>query len=230
MAGKQFYRHFKTHGFNLYWIIIAYLIIGVFYPIVGWLALVCMLGPVTFSVRWGRWWCGNACPRGNFFDRVLSKYSPHKPIPTFLRTKVWRAFMVMFIFTMFGVQMYFAWGDWAAMGKVFWNIILVTSIVAVVLAFVFAPRTWCSFCPMGTLSSWVAPSVGHLPNGFPSIMVSDSCTTKCKMCARVCPMQLNPYESRGCKDGFLHPDCIKCGKCTYACPLNVPKIEKKSNV
>ena len=51
--------------------------------------------------------------------------------------------MVMFIFTMFGVQMYFAWGDWNAMGMVFWKIILITTVVGIVLAFIYAPRTWC---------------------------------------------------------------------------------------
>ena len=30
---------------------------------------------------------------------------------------------------------------------------------------------------------------------------------KCKMCARVCPMQLTPYDSRGEDIGYLHPDC-----------------------
>lgn len=219
MTQKKFHRHFPTKGLNLYWIIIAYLVIGAFYPIIGWIAIICMVAPVAFSVKRGRWWCGNACPRGNFFDRVLSRYSPHRPIPAFVRSRGWRIFMVAFIFTMFGVQMYYAWGNWAAMGAVFWRIILLTTIVAVVLAFIYAPRTWCSFCPMGTLSSWVAPKSGHLPDGYRGIKVGDNCTKKCKMCARVCPMQLNTYEARGNGEGFNHPDCIKCGKCTLACPM-----------
>ena len=93
MAAKQFHRHFPTKGISLYWILIVYLIIGAFYPIIGLLALVCMIAPIAFSLRRGRWWCGNACPRGNFYDRVLSKYSPHKPIPAFLRSKGWRVFI-----------------------------------------------------------------------------------------------------------------------------------------
>ena len=105
--------------------------------------------------------------------------------------------MVCFIFAMFGIQMYFAWGDWGAMGRLFWNIILATSIVAVVLAFIYAPRTWCTFCPMGTLSAWVAPRKAPLPSAYKAIHVSESCQMKCKSCARVCPMQLTPYDSRG---------------------------------
>ena len=163
MARKRFFRHFPRKGYPLYWILIAYLIVGYFYPVVGLLALICMIAPVSFAVKRGRWWCGNACPRGSLYDRVLSKYSPHRPIPEFVRTRGFRIFMVLFIFTMFGLQMYGAWGDWNAAGRVFWNIILATTIVGVILSFIYAPRTWCSFCPMGTLSAWVTPRSGRLP-------------------------------------------------------------------
>lgn len=130
--------------------------------------------------------------------------------------------MVMFIFTMFGIQMYRAWGDWDAMGKVFWTIILITTIVGIILSFIYAPRTWCSFCPMGTLSSWVTPRSGNLPAGYRRIFVSEKCTTRCKLCSAVCPMQLTPHESRNQEEGFLHPDCLKCSRCTIGCPLKVP--------
>ena len=184
-----------------------------------------MIAPVAFAVRKGRWWCGNACPRGNFYDRVLTKYSPHKPIPAFVCTKGFRIFMVMFIFTMFGIQMSRAWGDWNDMGRVFWTIILITTIVGVTLSFIYAPRTWCSFCPMGTLSAWVTPRSGRLPNNYRRILVGEKCTTRCKLCSAVCPMQLKPYESRNDEEGFLHPDCIKCGNCVKGCPLKVPEMK-----
>lgn len=226
MARKSFFRSIPYEGFPLFWILAAYLIVGYFYPVIGFLALICMIAPVAVSMYRGRWWCGNACPRGSLYDRVLARYSPHKPIPPVLRSKGFRIFMVMFIFTMFGVQMYRAWGDWAAMGCVFWTIILITTVVGVVLSFLFAPRTWCSFCPMGTLSSWVAPRSGKLPAGYRSIHIDGKCTTKCRLCSAVCPMQLKPYESKNLKDGYLHPDCLKCGRCEKGCPLKVPELRK----
>ena len=186
-----------------------------------------MIAPVAFAVRRGRWWCGNACPRGSLYDRVLSRYSPHRPIPDFVRTFGFRLFMVLFIFTMFGIQMYHAWGDWQAMGRVFWLIILITTIVGVALSFIYAPRTWCSFCPMGTLSSWVTPKSGNLPEKYRRIFVSDRCQMKCKSCARVCPMQLTPYDSRGQAEGYLHADCIKCGKCAIACPIKIMALDRQ---
>ena len=214
MARKQFFRSLPRKGFPLYWILLAYLVVGYFYPIIGFLAVICMIAPVAFAVSRGRWWCGNACPRGSLYDRVLAKYSPHRPIPAFVRTKGFRIFMVMFIFTMFGIQMYRAWGNWNAMGQVFWTIILVTTIVGVILSFVYAPRTWCSFCPMGTLSAWVTPR-----------RAGERSTTRCKLCSAVCPMQLKPYESRNEVEGFLHPDCLKCGRCVEGCPLKVPEMK-----
>ncbi len=222
MAKKQFFRSIPSDGFPLYWILLIYLVVGYFYPVIGFLALICMIAPVSFALRRGRWWCGNACPRGSFYDRILSRYSPHRPIPAFVRSRGFRIFMVMFIFTMFGIQMYRAWSDWDAMGKVFWTIILITTIVGIILSFIYAPRTWCSFCPMGTLSSWVTPRSGNLPAGYRRIFVSEKCTTRCKLCSAVCPMQLTPHESRNQEEGFLHPDCLKCSRCTIGCPLKVP--------
>lgn len=222
MAKKQFFRHLPKKGFPLYWILLVYLVVGYFYPVTGFLAVVCMIAPVAFAVRKGRWWCGNACPRGSLYDRILAKYSPHRPIPSFVRTRGFRLFMVLFIFTMFGIQMYAARGDWNAMGRVFWTIILITTIVGITLSFIYAPRTWCSFCPMGTLSSWVTPRPGRLPENYKRISIDEKCTTRCRQCSAVCPMQLRPYDSRGNVDGFLDPDCIKCGRCVSGCPLKVP--------
>ena len=226
MAYRQFYRSLPKKGFPLYWILLVYLVVGYFYPAIGFLAIICMIAPVAFAIYKGRWWCGNACPRGSMYDKLLAKYSPHRQIPKFVRKFGFRLFMVMFIFTMFGVQMYFAWGDWNAMGRVFWTIILVTTIIGIILSFIYAPRTWCSFCPMGTLSSWVSPQKSPSPKGFINIRVSDACKVKCQSCARVCPMQLKPSDCRGSETGYMHRDCIKCGMCVTACPLKIMRLQK----
>ena len=74
MSAKPFHRHLEVKGLPLYWILLAYLVIGYFYPVAGFAALVCMIAPVAVSVRRGRWWCGNACPRVSLYDRVMSRY------------------------------------------------------------------------------------------------------------------------------------------------------------
>ena len=231
---KRFHRHYETPGLPLYWIIFAYIVIGWFFPIIGLLAFICMVGPVMTSIWKGRWWCGHACPRGNMYDRLLSKYSPHREIPKFVRTFGFRLFMVFFIFGMFGIQLTLTvpWGEgglamWSGIGRVFWTIIVMTTVVGVILSFIYAPRTWCSFCPMGSLSCWVAPKKAPLPKPFTNIHVRSEYEEKCKMCARVCPMQLTPYDSRSQEIGYLHPDCLKCGKCTKACPSKIMELRRR---
>ena len=59
---NNFHRYFATPGLSLYWIFFAYVILGWFYPVVGFIAIICMFGPVLTSIWRGRWWCGNVCP------------------------------------------------------------------------------------------------------------------------------------------------------------------------
>lgn len=42
---------------------------------------------------------------------------------------------------------------------------------------------------------------------------------------QVCPMQLTPYDSRGEAIGYLHQDCLKCGKCVLACPTKIMTLK-----
>ena len=149
MALKRFHRHYETAGLPLYWIIIAYIILAWFFPVIGLIAIICMIGPVLTSIWKGRWWCGHVCPRGNLYDRLLSRYSPHRPIPRFVRTFGFRLCMVFFIFGMFGFQLTYTvpWSEgglamWSGIGRVFWTIIVMTTIVGVTLNFIYAPRTW----------------------------------------------------------------------------------------
>ena len=224
MPSKRFHRHVETEGWPLYWLLIGYIVLGWLWPVFGWVLLAYIVGTVLTAFWRGRWWCGHVCPRGNLYLRLLSRYSPHRPIPPFLRTFAFRLFVVCLVFTSFGVGIYSVWGDWGAMGHVFWRLIITTTIIGVVLSFIYAPMTWCSFCPMGTLAAWAAPHKSPLPRTCISIHVDKSCEAICKMCARVCPMQLKPYESRGQTIGYLHPDCFKCGKCVKVCPSGIMEL------
>ena len=207
----------------LYWILLVYFVVAAIWPVVGLIAFICMIGPVAVSIFKGRYWCGNICPRGSYYDKLISRFSRNKKIPSFLRSTPFRVFMVLFIFAMFGIQMYFAWGDWNAIGRVFWNIIFITTIVGTIFGLVYSPRAWCTFCPMGSLSALVAPRKKGM-SSFKTICVGDACVL-CKKCAKVCPMQLKPYEAKGAAAGLMDPDCIKCGVCISKCPKKV--IEMK---
>lgn len=213
----------------LYWILLIFLVVGFFYPVIGILAIVCMIAPVAMSIFKGRYWCGHFCPRGSYYDKLISKISRNKKIPRLVRSKPFRGFMLIFIFAMFGIQMYFAWGDWSEMGAVFWRIIFITTVVATVLGIIYSPRTWCTFCPMGTLSAMVAPRKHK--DTFKNIHIDSGCVL-CKRCSKVCPMQLTPYEAKDAVAGLLDPDCIKCGNCISQCPkqsMTMRKIKESLN-
>lgn len=197
---------------SFFWILLVFLAIGIFYPIIGFLAIICMFAPILVAPFKGRYWCGNFCPRGSFYDYVMAKLSPNKTIPAFFRSTALRIFMVLFIMGLFSVQMYNAWGDLSAMGAVFVRIVFLTTLVGIVLAMLYHPRTWCSFCPIGTLASWVSSRTKPAP-----MMVQGTCVN-CKLCTITCPMQLSPYTAKGSTEGFVHNDCLKCSRCVEKCP------------
>lgn len=196
----------------LFWGLVAFLLTGIVYPVIGIAALICMVAPIVVAPFRGRFWCGNFCPRGSFYDHVLAKVSPKKEVPRFFSHPFFRGFMILFIMTVFSIQMYYAWGDIFAIGKVFVQIILITTIVGIILGVLFHHRTWCSFCPMGTLAAWIS----RWKKPFP-LLVKDSCVS-CKVCKKVCPMQIEPYSAKGREEGFLHQDCLKCARCVDKCP------------
>ncbi|MCR4590364.1 MAG: 4Fe-4S binding protein [Lachnospiraceae bacterium] len=144
---------YRKYGF---YILIAYLIAAFFFPVLGAAAVICMLAPVIFALAGrGRYWCGNFCPRGNFFQNVTCHISKKRPVPKFLKSTAFRAFMVLFIIGNFSFGIYSNWGNLPGIGMVFYRIIVITTLVGVVLSALYLPRTWCTFCPMGSISSFI---------------------------------------------------------------------------
>lgn len=209
---KNFY---KKYG---YLILLVYLIAAYFYMPLGLIAIVCMVAPILFAALGkGRYWCGNFCPRGNFYQNIAAKFSAKRKIPSFIKSVWFRALMILFIIGNFSYGVYKNWGIPAGIGMVFYRIIVITTIVGIVLAAFFMPRTWCSFCPMGSIAALIAKLRGRKI----AVSVGESCVG-CGLCAKQCPMELSPMDAKG--SSVASNDCIFCENCVYACPKDAVKL------
>jgi polyferredoxin len=130
---------------------------GMFYPYLGLLMMPMMAGLLILSFFKGRYWCANICPRGSYLDFLVRTASGYGKAPSFLISKGFRygflaLFFGVFLFRVSTVLLEFqGWIMLEKIGFIFATICLVTTIAATILGLVYSPRTWCSFCPMGTL-------------------------------------------------------------------------------
>lgn len=202
--------YFQRRGTkSVLWVILpAVIIAGLFWPVLGLSVLLCMAGAIGVSFWRGRAWC-DVCPRGTFLDLVMSRRGK-RPIPRLLRTTGFRVFALAFIMGMMAFRLVPVWGDLAAMGRVFVQLLTVTTIVAVLLGLFFNPRSWCYLCPMGSMASWIGRRKAPL-------QVDDSACVSCGACRKACPMELNPEAFRQ-QGRMCHGDCLKCGACVVNCP------------
>jgi polyferredoxin len=143
-------------------LLIFYLVVGWFYPILGIAALVCMLAPVITAFFKGRMWCGSFCPRGSFNDMILSRLSRKLRLPAFLKATWFRFVFLVLLLSFFGVQIFVAWGDITTVGYVFLRMVFLTTLLAIILGVSYNQRTWCGICPMGTLAHYASKVKGRI--------------------------------------------------------------------
>jgi len=186
----------------------ASLIAGFVYPPLGFVVLICMGASIGLAFKHGRAWC-DFCPRGTFFDVVMKPISPRRPLPRFLRSTGFRVFALAFVMGMMAFQLSRVWGNVPAMGFVFVRLLLGTTLLGIVLALFINARTWCTFCPMGSMASWIGKRKRPL-------QVHSSCAS-CGACDKTCPMDLSPSSHK--EPGQMeHGDCLKCSACVAKCP------------
>ena len=209
----------KLIGESAWIMLILFLIIGWKFPIIGTAAVFCMVAPVvTASWKEGRVWCGSHCPRGKFNDNLLSKISRSVEIPSFFKTKYFRFGFFLFLIYNFMTGIMNAEGNWAAIGLVFYKIIFITTIITISLGVIFHQRTWCAFCPMGSLSALVVKLKRKFISNPTQIKVDQDKCIDCGLCADNCPIDLEPQNFKEDRDCDL--DCLHCEQCVTACPVD----------
>lgn len=191
---------------------VVIVILGWFYPLLGYFIPFCMLLGISIALRKGRKWCDWYCPRGSFYDGLISAISPKKQMPAIFRKMYFRVTMLAVLMTLMMVNLIVRWPDPLKMGMVFVVMLTVTTTLGIILALVFHQRSWCMVCPIGTLTNIVGMNKAMLK-------IDSNLCIECKLCAKVCPVQIKPYLYK--KEGMQpmkDSDCLKCGLCVAVCP------------
>ena len=187
-------------------------ILGLFDSRIFLIFIICMLGPFALGLFNGRFWCGNICPIGNFFDNVVIKISRSKRVPHFLKTKWFRVLALVIMFSMFIMEVMAAKGNLFGYGKVFYRMIIESIVIGAALSLLYNHRTWCHFCPMGSMGGFIA----QFRKSRKLIVVAKECAS-CKICEKECPMGISPYKYKG--QAIDNSNCIQCKNCCSKCNI-----------
>jgi len=194
---------------NLLWpVVVMVIALGWKYPLLGFSVPLVMLAGLIGGFFKGRWVCGHVCPRGGLFDRVIARFSPSRPISPILRNVKFRWAVFAALMGFMALQISRNPTSLEHLGHVFWLMCAVTTALGLALAFVYHPRTWCAFCPMGTMQYALSPK------GLGPLLDKSACRA-CGKCEKACPLQLKILERPGADE----PDCLSCGECVAACPV-----------
>ncbi|SHJ95564.1 4Fe-4S binding domain-containing protein [Clostridium cavendishii DSM 21758] len=197
-----------------YIILLIFLVKGLFDFRIGLIAIICMLGPIIVSFFKGRFWCGNLCPRGSFYDNFIAKFCNKRKTPNFLRTIPFRIFITFLMLTFFTTNIIKNWGNLYRMGGIVYRLIVITTIIGLSLSLFYNERSWCNFCPMGNLAALIS-KIRNKKNKKTLLQIDANCIS-CRLCEKNCPMGLSPYKYKN--STIKHADCIQCGRCILKCP------------
>ncbi len=187
------------------------LALGWKYPLLGFWVMVVMMVGILGGIVKGRWVCGNLCPRGSIFDRLLGDFSRNRPMPAVirrfgLRWILWPA--------MFGFMIWYLSLDVTNInqwGRAMWIMCAVTTTIGLVFGLVYNARMWCVICPIGNLAYATGGSKSALS-------ICESQCRHCTTCEKKCPMQVQVTDYR--KEGLIVDSrCIQCGVCSDYCPV-----------
>lgn len=164
---------------------LLYLFLGLFHILFAWLGLICFLVPLLLAVGKGeKSYCNHYCGRGQLMQRLGNRFSAQRACPGWLRSRWFRYGFLLFFLSMFASMLYMSYAvlqgkplsasitllwtvripwfvksgapDWIlqfAYG--FYSLMLTSTMLGILTMLVYKPRTWCVYCPMGTMIQMV---------------------------------------------------------------------------
>ncbi len=184
-------------------------------------------------VVFGRAFCGWLCPFGGLPDLMATGKKERWQL-NFLKKKLvtTRGFSyysdlkgwvqnIKYVFLLVVVLLSFFMGFaivniitpalWLKSIPVFWTIVGILAVTAVVIPFMTKRRWWCFICPVGAGFAFLQKV------SFFRIMIDKVKCVKCLDCVQECPMYA--MTPKGVKEGkCLSGYCIRCGRCIEVCP------------
>ena len=134
----------KKRWYDYLWIAsLTYLVLGFFNILFAWLGLICFLVPLTISIANGtKGYCNRYCGRGQLFGILGGRFglSRKKDIPRWMN---WAYHGTLFHP---GVAQ-FAFG--------FYSVMLTSTVLGLITMVLYKPRSWCVYCPMGTMTQLI---------------------------------------------------------------------------
>lgn len=152
----------KLKPIDVMWVLSIITIVG------GWInqyliliAVPCMMAPVFAGIIKNKTVtvCSSTCGRGSFLIKIWNKVSLKKKMPMFLNSKWFKLIAATALLTLFFrniiCNLVLLEGDFFDVKLLQFSLNLrmminITGIIALVVGFIFKPKTWCVFCPMGT--------------------------------------------------------------------------------
>ena len=226
-SSENFFKERPIKQIVMSFVFIVILIGGWYCPFLGYFIPVCMLLGIGIGFFRGRKWCDWYCPRGSFYDTWLKAVSLKKEIPVLIKKTYFRLIAMSVLMMIMALQLARVWPNINNLGKVFVILVTTTTSLGIILALFFHQRSWCYLCPVGLLANFAG-------RGKEELKIDSKLCVECKMCSKVCPLQLAPFsviKNGGSADNcggkhkkfdtinpIVDADCLKCGSCINACP------------
>ncbi|HAR62584.1 MAG: hypothetical protein DKM50_07495 [Candidatus Margulisiibacteriota bacterium] len=173
-----------------------------------------MIPLMIISVFWfSRAFCGWACPRAAFLEKIISRVSLNKPVPKWMNY-YWVSLLLL---TVIVARVTYVGLNKGLLAAGF--LLCVMPTIGALLVGWYSPKSWCTICPTGTILKTVDMVVGKFK-------VSKEQCNSCRVCDKACPMSIElskvPENS-----SFEALNCTQCSLCVDACPKSSIKLPKK---